>query len=463
MSDQLLWEYNLRDCLNTRIVREKLQSLVDREEMQQQAAFEHSLFRPVLKAMLRGVKVDQTRRSEVTKALNLAIQKEEKEIKEILGHEINFSSPAQMMTLFYGDFGLSPQRNKKTGNLSADDLSLQKATKNEPILRYLVNRISRLRSYYVFYRTFATGLIDPDGRIRCTFNPAGAITFRFTASKSVWKTGFNFQNVPKGGENGLPNIREFFIADDDMIFFDGDLSRADMYIVAAEAQEQLMLEALQKRVDLHIMNGFVISGRDLPPLEELVEGGHERYPHHRSKLGKWRQFAKTWAHGVNYGGSDRTMAQSAGITVRESEEARKNYFGHFPGLKKWHEATYDKLLQNEPIINSYGYSTRFFGDPGRDLSEALAWVPQSTVGLHINRIWIQLDRLFASRGLEVLIQVHDSIAGQFPLRDESLLSEMEVEANKLLVPYGSLSGTTGEGLLIPWTPKTGKNWGEACA
>ena len=457
--DHKLWEYNLFDCFNTRQVRQRLQEIEERDQRTPQVAFEMALFRPVLDAMIRGVRVDLNRKKEMVKRLEESISVKESRLERILGQHLNFSSPKQMQQLFYGDFQLPQQRNMKTFQVSADEKSLQKATKNEPILRWLVDEISQLRSLYVFLRTFAGGEIDSDGRIRCAFNPAGATTFRFTSRKSIWRTGFNFQNVPKGDDKlGLPNIREFFIPDDGWEFWDGDLSRADLYVVAAEAEEEVMLAALQKRVDLHVMNAFVLAGWDLPPLEELVEGGHEMYPKHRARAGKRRQLAKTWCHGKNYGGSDRTMAQSAGITVAESEEASKNYFGFFRGLRGWHDRTLDKLHSGLPIVNPYGFSTRFFGEPAKDLAEALAWVPQSTVGLHINRIWIELYNRIPSSKLQTLIQVHDSLAGQF-CGGQDVLNEMERIANSLPIPYDHIPG----GLNIPWTPKAGKNWGEACA
>ena len=82
---------------------------------------------------------------------------------------------------------------------------------------------------------------------------------------------------------------------------------------------------------MHLLNAYAITGQEPPQLEWLVES-HAEYPAIRSRMEKGRKLAKAWCHGTNYGGSPRTMAVAAGITIRESEMAQKRYFGLYPGI-----------------------------------------------------------------------------------------------------------------------------------
>jgi hypothetical protein len=43
--------------------------------------------------------------------------------------------------------------------------------------------------------------LDPDGRMRCAYGPAGTETHRVNSSKNVFGRGTNFQNLTKGEED----------------------------------------------------------------------------------------------------------------------------------------------------------------------------------------------------------------------------------------------------------------------
>jgi DNA polymerase I len=231
-----------------------------------------------------------------------------------------------------------------------------------------------------------------------------------------------------------------------------DLDRADLQVVAWEADDPVLKEALKLGVDLHLLNAYAITGREPPDLARLVES-HEDYEGIRAGMKKGRQFAKSWCHGTNYGGKPRTMAAAAGITVYESELAQKRYFGRYPGILKWHERTMEQLNTKRYVENKFGYRRYYFDRLDSLLPEALAWVPQSTVACYINRVWVAIyDNV---PDVWVLLQVHDSLAGQFPThKAEFLKARMKEEAKKIIVPYD-------DPLIIPVGIKTSPvSWGD---
>jgi DNA polymerase I-like protein with 3'-5' exonuclease and polymerase domains len=90
-----------------------------------------------------------------------------------------------------------------------------------------------------------------------------------------------------------------------------------------------------------------------------------------------------------------------------------------------------------------------------DLPEALAWGPQSTVAGAINRALVAIDSEEQRGGasIQLLLQVHDSLAGQFPItkRAESLdvlrrLGLVEIPyLDPLVIPVGIKTSTSSWG------------------
>lgn len=454
-----LWAYNCQDCVRTREIGEKeLQSLASLG-LEEVDRYQQALFWPVLRAMQRGVRIDKKARAQFAMELQDEIAAREEYFQTILGHPLNPSSPVQMQRLFYDDLGLPPIVSKaKKGipaHVTCDDKALEKLKIKEPLTRPLIKAIQEYRSLRVFLSTFVTAPLDEDDRMRCSYNICGTETYRFNSSKNAFGSGTNLQNVPKGGEEDgltLPNVRKLFIPDHGMTFFDMDLDRADLQVVAWEADDAMLKEALKLGVDMHILNAYAITGQEPPDLAWLVES-HPEFPRIKALMKKWRQLAKSWCHGTNYGGSARTMAQAAGITIYESEQAQRRYFGRYPGIQAWHKRTEEQLHTHRFVTNKFGYRRYYFDRVDGLLPEALAWIPQSSVAIYIDRIWLRIHENIPE--VEVLLQVHDSLVGQFPTHLKApLLQRIQHEAKQVIIPYA-------DPLIIPVGIKTSeRSWGE---
>lgn len=231
----------------------------------------------------------------------------------------------------------------------------------------------------------------------------------------------------------LPNVRKFFVPDPGYTIFDTDLDRADLQVVVWEAADDELKHALREGVDLHLLNGIALENLPSPPLDELVES-HPNYPNHRERFGRQRQLAKAFIHGTNYGGGARTMAIAAGCTVHQAELLQSRWFSAHPGIKEWHRRTERQLATSRMVTNRFGYRRPYFERIEGLLPEALAWVPQSTVALYINRIWDAV--VTAEPRIQVLLQVHDSLVWQCPthLADTLQASFREI-ASTVIIPY----------------------------
>ena len=156
---------------------------------------------------------------------------------------------------------------------------------------------------------------------------------------------------------------------------------------------------------------------------------------------------------TNYGGGPRTMAVAAGITVHQADRFQRIYFGKYPGLKAWHHRVEEQLRTKRYVENAFGYRRYYFDRIDGLLPEALAWIPQSTVANYIDRVWLNIhDNI---KEVDVLLQVHDSLAGQFPTHLKApLIRRMTEEARRVVVPYA-------DPLIIPTGVKCSDlSWGD---
>jgi len=471
------WRYNLQDCVYTREVGEKLSELTNLMGLAEVEQAQQALFYPVLRAMLRGVKM----RPEIKAQMEIDIQTEltarEQFLYDVLGHTINPSSPKQMQALFYDDLGQPPilKRTIKDGRYkmspSCDDEALAKIVAREKLLRPICNAIADIRTLKKFIGDFVQMPLDSDGRMRCAFNIAGdaagksaPYSYRLSSSKNAFDSGGNLQTIPseksksagKAAARGsmnftLPNIRTMYGPDEGYTFFDMDLDRADLQVVVEESGEAEWKAAMRMGVDMHLLNAFMLDAREPPALDELVEL-HPNYKEHRSPLRHAREFAKVFCHATNYGAQAPTVAAHTGKTVHAVDVAQKRWFEMHPGIREWHDRTAEQIKRYRFVENKWGYRWYIFDRLDKLLPEALAWVPQSTVGILINRIWLNLhDKL---PEVEILLQVHDSLAGQFKTADTERLLPLISQHSRIAVPYP-------DPLYIPTGIKTSViSWGD---
>lgn len=231
----------------------------------------------------------------------------------------------------------------------------------------------------------------------------------------------------------LPNVRKFFVPDPGYTICDTDLDRADLQVVVWEANDDELKSALRLGVDLHILNGIALENISPPPLDELVES-HPNYPEHKNRFKRQRQLAKSFIHGTNYGGSARTMAIAAQCTVHQAELLQARWFAAHPGIKDWHRRTEAQLNTSRMVVNKFGNRRVYFDRIEGLLPEALAWVPQSTVALYINKIW---DAVVTQlKEAQVLLQVHDSLVWQAPTyKFEHIKEQFRAIASTIIIPY----------------------------
>ena len=467
MSEEQLWRYNGIDCVRTRECGEALTETISSMGLGDVDAFQQKFFWPVLQCMQRGVAIDKARRLELSEELLEERSRREAYFYNILGHPLNPASSPQMLKLFYEDLQQKPiySRTKKgiPGRPSLGKEALAIIELREPILRPLIKAIREWRSLGIFQKNFIQAPLDIDGRMRTSYNICGTKTYRFSSRKNAFGSGTNLQNIPKGDEASevdldddelgedeqvggmdglqLPNIRKIYVPDPGYEMFDKDLSKADLRIVTWEADEPEMKAMLREGKD-----PYVEIAREFykdPTIKKTRDDGSENP--------KYRTF-KSFAHGTHYLGTPHGLAQRLGISVHEADRSQRWYLGRNKRIAAWQKEFCAALASRRYAQNIFGYRRYYFGriDEGT-CREAIAWVPQSTVALYINRIWMNIYERYPH--IWILLQVHDSLVGQFPQhRRAESLAQME-EASQIVLPYD-------DPLIIPSGTKTSTiSWG----
>jgi DNA polymerase I-like protein with 3'-5' exonuclease and polymerase domains/uracil-DNA glycosylase len=460
LGEDALWKYNGEDACRTWEISVAVEQSVAEMGLQVQADFQNGSFWRTLRTMVRGLRIDTKERSRFALELFEEIEKRRAYFERVLGHPLNPKSPLQMQRLFYEDLNQRVIRSRKTGSATLDDKALKTIGAREPILRPLLRKIAEFRSLGVFLSTFVEAGLDTDGRMRSSFNPAGTETFRYSSGTNAFWTGMNLQNIPKGGIEDkddpealeLPNVRKLFVPDPGHTFFDIDLDRADLQVVVWEADDEDLRRALRLGIDLHCFNACgIFNIKSIPP-EELIES-HPNYKEHRGRIGEVkRQRTKAGVHATNYGVQAATLASTLGITQREAQNFIDGWLGAHPGIARWHKRTAEGLARDRSVRNRFGYRRYYFDRVDGILPEALGWLPQSTVANVINIAWERINAAIPE--VEVLLQVHDSLGGQFPTYLEMQLKPRILELAAVTIPYE-------EPLTIPVGMKTStKSWGD---
>lgn len=475
------WVYNCEDCVYTREGGEVLQQTAQAMGLERVTVFQNAMFYPALRAMLKGVRVIEKNAGKLASEIQEQISIRESFLFSVLGHSVNYRSSKQMQALFYSDLNQPPimTRAKKgtPAHVTCNDEALVKIAVREPLMKPLVNAIADSRTLGKFLGEVVLAKRDIDGRLRCSYNIGGSAagksapkTYRMSSSKSAFDSGLNLQNIPSeksksvgkaqarghiemfGDPYEFPNLRILFGADPRMTFFDMDLDRADLQVMAWDADEPLLKEALRRNVDVHLLNVYVLDGKEPPAFDELVET-HPAYPDHRGPRKHKREFAKVFCHATDYLGKGRTVAAATGRTVHEIDRAQKIYLDTYSGIKTWQDRIISQVKRHRFVENKFGYRYYIFDRiDDQVMPEAVAWIPQSTVSVVINKIWMALyqnapeaewdlspshlwDLLGSSAELEVLLQVHDSLAGQFPSHRKSYWLPRIRELSQILIPY----------------------------
>lgn len=282
-------------------------------------------------------------------------------------------------------------------------------------------KLTKLKDTYAygFEKFIQYGVIYPH------FNQQGTTSGRFSSSNP------NFQNIPRRDIENAKRIRKVIQSRKDHLFIGADYSQVEPRILAAYAQDPMLVEAFKKDQDFYSVIGipvYKVEGCSLYKKDPNWFG---------NKYSIFRDNTKTLVLANNYGQTANKLAQ--GLTnengehysLEEAEELIESYFELYPGVKAFIHSTHEEVKENGVVYSMYGRPRhipkakiiKMMGNrPHKELSYqyrtllnlAVNFKMQSTAASIINRAAISFYKKVKEEGIraKLVMQVHDELIAE---------------------------------------------------
>lgn len=445
--DSSEWVYNAMDAIVVLEISRKIEN-----ELREEGLYDfyynltHPLVFALLEAQKRGVEFDV----DEAKGMKLELEEELRDVKtqlrSIVGAELNPLSPKQVKELIYDKLKFPTVYDKKTKKATTSEDALLRLHSKYPSEESL-NLIIQYRKTSKLISTYIDVSLDPDGRVRCSYDASGTITGRISSSKTIFGTGMDLHNIPKGDTRGSRSTRHLYRASKRHVFVKGDLKQAEAMVVA------WILKGLGDSTlyDLYHTEGFDIHRWCASNFVYLI-------PENEISKIQRNQGGKLANHSGNYMAGPGVMEKRArqmgweGFSYRFCKEILERRKNGIPGLSRWWEEVEKKLQATRTLETCFGRRLQFFGRiEGDELRSAVAFEPQSTVGDVCNKMFIELSR---SEKWFPVLTTHDEIVLETLEEDGDEAARAMVDASRISLRIRP----NVEELIIPIEIGLGVNW-----
>ena len=378
------------------------------------------LCRVLAEMELAGFRVDARMLRSFGETLSAAIAALEEKICSYAG-PFNINSPKQLGEVLFEKLGLPAYKKTKTG-YSTNAEVLDKLRGQHPI----ISEVLEYRQYTKLKSTYVDGLlkvIDPDGRVRTSFQMTVTATGRLSSTEP------NLQNIPTRTELGS-ELRRMFAADEGNVLVDADYSQIELRLLAHISGDEAMQAAFLSGEDFHTVTAAHVFGVEIGEVTAAM-----------------RRAAKAVNFGIVYGISAFSLSQDLYVTVAEAKSYMDAYFARFPGVKQYMEDVVEKARadgyvetmmhrrRSLPEIKATNHNMRAFGE-----RVALNMPVQGTAADIIKLAMVRVFDRLRREGLsaKLIMQVHDELIVECPEREKEtvkrLLEEEMEQVIALAVP-----------------------------
>ena len=354
------------------------------------------------------------------------------------GGSFNVNSSKQVGELLFEKLGLPPQKKTKTGAYSTNAATLEKLRGEHPVVDELLEyrEVEKLRSTYGEGLVAAVG-VEPDNRIRATFNQTVARTGRLSSDAP------NLHNIPVRTEKGRV-FREVFVAADGCTLLVADYNQIELRCIAHLAEDPGLIEAFESGQDVHTSVAAQVFGID------------------RAAVGlEERATAKMVSYGLAYGMEAYGLGQRLNIPTGEAGVILDAYFKAFPALREYMDSTVAEARDR-------GYTETLFGRRRRipEINSRNARLRQAAERQAMNSgiqglaadifkvALVRLDHALEERGLDsrIILQVHDEVILEVPEGEHGDAADLTV---------GTMAGAFPLRVPLEVHLSSGRTWAEA--
>jgi len=364
------------------------------------------------------------------------IDRAEREIYALVGHEFNIGSPQQLSDILFKEMGL-PKSRKTTQGYSTDQRALENLRPISPIIDLIFEYrgLTKLKSTYC---DALPATVEADGRIHTDFQQTVAATGRLSS------TNPNLQNIPVRTDSGN-DIRKAFIAAqfDDPWFVAADYSQIELRVLAHITGDAGLVAAFIAGEDIHRATAATVYGVEPEAVTRPM-----------------RDLAKVVNFGIVYGMGEFGLSSRTELSREEAGAFISTYYAKYPGIRDWqaatlastHEKGYAETLFGRrrylPAIRSSNFQVRSAAE-----REAVNMPIQGTAADIIKVAMIKVDQELRDRALRsrMILQVHDELIFECPSDEVEAIREL---ATRLMPASMQMKVPLKVDL------KQGRNWGE---
>ncbi len=411
VAPEIVAEYAAEDADVTWQLRAKLEPLL-REKGQEKVFYEiESPLLPVLVDMeFEGVRVEAAALEEISRQLAKEMVEQEGSIYKLAGTTFNLNSPKQLGQILFDLLKLPAPKKTRTGQYSTNEQTLIELAGEHEIVRRLLEfrEASKLKSTYT--DTLPTTIWPKTGRVHTTYNQVITATGRLNSQDP------NLQNIPIRTEKGKEIRKAFVPRDKNHVLLSADYSQIELRIIAALSHETGMLEAFQRKLDIHTAMAAGVYGVALEAVTTEM-----------------RRKAKMVNYGIAYGISAFGLAQRLAIPRKEAASIIEQYFARFPGIARYMRETIE-FAQKNGYVQTVTGRRRYLRDirsangavRGAAERNAINAPIQGTAADMIKIAMINIHRELAKRKLKtrMLLQVHDELVFDLYRPEEKEVREL---------------------------------------
>ena len=381
---------------------------------------------PVLLEMeFKGMYVDEQLLNEMSSDFGKKIDSLTKGIYNESGFEFNVNSTQQLAKILFDVKGLPEIKKRST----AEDVLEQ--LKGKHILPEMVLEFRKLNKLKNTYIDALPELINQSsGRIHSTFNQAMTATGRLSSSNP------NFQNIPIKTQEGREIRKAFRSSDPNWLIFSADYSQIELRIMAHLSQDEALVDAFNKGVDIHATTAASVFNVSIDEVEPSM-----------------RRTAKIVNFGLLYGAGPFRMSQELGIPQKEAKSLIEAYFATYAGIKNYVDSMMDFAKENRFVTTLLGRKRPVWDIDSsnhlhREAAKRMA-INMPIQGTSAEMIKLAMTSIYESiieKKMEsnMLLQIHDELVFESP-KDElnelkDIVLDKMINAMSLSVPIEVDSG-----------------------
>lgn len=341
----------------------------------------------------KGICIDTQVLNDLKIEQEIELDRLEKQVWALAGHEFNLSSTQQTADVLYEKLGLESGKKNKTG-LSTDAATLQKIKHEHacipPILEH--RELHKLLSTYV--SVLPDMVHAKTGRIHTNFSQTIAATGRLSSINP------NLQNIPIRTEAGK-KIRASFIPAPGYVLLSADYSQIELRILAHLSGDPALRAAYASNQDIHTLTASALYQVEAAEVTSTM-----------------RRSAKVVNFGVLYGMGAYRLANELEIPRETAKQFIENYFKRYERIEPFFAETIDFARKNgyvETIAGRRRYVPELLSDNRviRESTERVATnTPiQGSAADLIKTAMIRIDAKLRHDPIDctLLLQVHDEL------------------------------------------------------